>query len=299
VRIDGVAPDVALDCGDGTIWRTVAVTCATAADGGDSGLAALTFTRGGEPHAVAAGAPVTVAADGRWDVTLDAVDGAGNGAQAVATVNIDRTPPAPALSCAAAPGPLGWDCTASATDTTSGVAALRWRVDGGAWQTPAAAGSFRVDHGSVEVQATDVAGLAAVSAPARLADRTPPAVTPVAVRTRSVPVTLRGRRGDAGLIGAFELRTQAADGGRTAGSADVRPLLLAAGRYRVSIRISSGQLTAQRVRTITFRRKGGNTPRIGVALAGIKGPMRARLVVERRSGRRWKPIATATATLKP
>jgi hypothetical protein len=299
VRIDGVAPDVALDCGDGTIWRTVAVTCTTAADGGDSGLATLTFTRGGDTHAVAAGAPVTVAADGRWDMALDAVDGAGNGAQAVATVNVDRTPPAPALSCAAAPEPLGWDCTASATDTTSGVRALRWRVDGGAWQTPAAGGSFRVDHGSVEVQATDVAGLAAVSAPARLADRTPPAVTPAKVRTRSVPVTLRGRRGDAGLIGAFELRTQAADGGRTAGSADVRPLLLAAGRYRVSIRISSGQLTARRVRTITFRRKGGNTPRIGVALAGLKGPMLARLVVERRSGRRWKAIATASASLKP
>jgi hypothetical protein len=299
VKIDSVAPTVALDCGDGG-WRTVAATCATAADGGLSGLASLTFTAAGSARTLTAGTAGVVDADGEWPVTLDAVDGAGNAAQATGTVRVDRTPPTPALACAPAATPLGWDCHAGATDAASGVASVRWRLNGGAWQAPAPGGSFSVQHGAVQVEATDVAGLVAVSAPAALADRTPPVVAPAArLRTRSVPVTLRGIRGDDGMIGAFELRTLQPDGKRPAAAADVRPLALGAGRYRVTVQLTSGQLTAKRVRTMRFRRGGGTTPRMGVALAGIRQVMHARLTVERHNGRRWRRVAQATTTMKP
>jgi hypothetical protein len=299
VKIDSVAPSVTLDCGDGA-WRRSAAACATAADGGPSGIASLTFTAAGSARAVAPGAAGVVEADGEWPVTLDAVDGAGNAAQATGTVRVDRTPPTPALACAPAATPLGWDCSASATDAASGVASVRWRLDGGAWQAPAPGGGFSVQHGTVEVEATDVAGHVAVSAPSALADRTPPVAARIArLRTRTVPVALRGTRGDDGMIGAFELRTLRSDGRRPAAAADVRPLALGSGRFRVTVRLTSGQLTAKRVRTVRFGRRGGTTPRMGVALSGIKQVMHARLTVERRTGRRWKRVAAATTSMKP
>jgi hypothetical protein len=48
-----------------------------------------------------------------------------------------------------------------------------------------------------------------------------------------------------------------------------------------------------------FRRGGGTTPRMGVALAGIRQVMHARLTVERHNGRRWRRVAQATTTMKP
>jgi hypothetical protein len=299
VKIDSIAPSVSLDCGDGA-WRTVAATCATAADGGSSGLATLTFAAAGSAQALAAGGTGTVAADGVWPVTLDAVDGAGNAAQATATVRVDGTPPSPALACDPAAAPTGWSCRASATDATSGVARVRWRSNGGPWQAPAAGGSFSVAHGTIEVEATDVAGHVSVSAPSTLADRTPPVVTsPAKLRSRSVPVTLAGTRGVNGMIGAFELRMLQSDGSRPAAAADVRPLALGAGRFRITLQLTSGQLTAKRVRTMQFSRRGGTSPRMGVALAGVGQVMSARLTVERRSGRRWKRVARAATTMKP
>jgi hypothetical protein len=127
----------------------------------------------------------------------------------------------------------------------------------------------------------------------------PPADTPpVKLRSRSVVVTLDGSHGLAGMLGAFELRTLQSAGGSPAAAADVRPLSLGAGRYRVTVQLTSGQLTAKRVRTVRFR-TGGTTPRMGVALTGVKQIMRARLTVERRTARGWKRIALATTSMKP
>lgn len=297
VRIDSVAPALSLDCGAAT-WRTAPVTCATAADGGHSGLESVAFTRAGAATAIGAGAPVTVAADGNWPVTLAAVDGAGNAAQAGATVMVDRTPPTTTLTCAEASTPLDWSCTVGASDATSGLASLRWRLDGGAWKPIAPGASFSVADGRVEVDAADAAGNRTTSPPAVLADRAKPAVTTGKQRSRSVPVTLRGTRGDSGLIGGFELRTLLDDDQRTAAAADVRPLVLGAGRFRLSIRLTSGQLSAVRVRYVRFRRSG-STPRMGVALTGVRHKLRARLVVERRSRGRWKRVALASTSMKP
>jgi hypothetical protein len=118
------------------------------------------------------------------------------------------------------------------------------------------------------------------------------------VRVRSVAVKRRGSRGSAGLLGGFELRSVRDGGQPVSGTADVRPLSLGRGRFRVTIRLTSGQLTAERVRVMSFKR-GGYSPRMGVALSGVRKTMRARLTVERRGARGWRPVAVANATLKP
>jgi hypothetical protein len=310
VRIDTADPVVALDCGDAG-WRTTPASCAVSADGGPSGLASLTLARGdGAPTAVAPGDAVPIAADGAWTVTLAAADGAGNAATASDSVQVDTTPPVVTLDCAPSAEPTGYACAATGADATSGVDTLRWRTAGGAWHEITGDGTFAVASGSVEVRATDVAGLATTSPATVLAERTvpapvvtppaptPPVVVPAAVRTRSVSVRRRGVRGADGLLGAFALSSARVPGEAADATADVRPLALGAGSFRVTIRLVSGQLTAKRVRLMRFTR-GGHSPRMGVALSGVTRAMRAELTVERRSGRRWVRVATAAATLKP
>lgn len=269
------------------------------AAGGPSGIAALTLAGAGASRTVTPGATVEIATEGIATLTLAATDGAGNTARASRTIQVDRTAPAPGLACAPASAPTGYTCTASATDATSGVAALRWRVDGGAWQAPAADGAFAVTHGTVEVEATDHAGLTGAAPASVLAERVvaaPPAAPKV--RTRAVAVKRLGSRGNAGLLGGFELRSVRDGAAPVSGTADVRPLSLGKGRFRVTIRLVSGQLTAKRVRVMHFAR-GGYSPRMGVALSGVVRAMRARLTVERRGGGRWRSVAVASATLKP
>jgi hypothetical protein len=302
VRIDSAAPAVTLDCGSGG-WDTTAAHCLAAATGGPSGIASLELTGAGARRAVTPGATVAIDTEGISTLTLVAADGAGNTAQLSRTIKVDRTAPAPALACVAAAGPTGYACSASATDATSGVGALRWRVDGGAWSAPAADGSFAVEHGSVEVRATDRAGLTGTAPASVLAERVAPAPAAAPrpapkVRVRSVAVKRRGSRGSAGLLGGFELRSVRDGGQPVSGTADVRPLSLGRGRFRVTIRLTSGQLTAERVRVMSFKR-GGYSPRMGVALSGVRKTMRARLTVERRGARGWRPVAVANATLKP
>jgi hypothetical protein len=301
IKIDRVDPTVALDCGNGA-WSPVSVVCAVDGAGGPSGLASLRFTRSGSAaQTVTAGTEVSVAVDGTWSVTLVATDGAGNDAQVQRTIKVDRTPPIARLQCANASAPTGYSCTASATDATSGAATLRRRVGGGAWQAIASGASFPVASGRVEVEAVDGAGLRGLAPAVTLAVRVPPPVvepaSPPVVRTRSVPVKRKGTKGNAGLLGAFELRSIRADDTAN-GSADVRPLSLGKGRFRVRISLVSGELTAQRERIMSFRR-GGYSPRIGVALSGVTKSMRAKLTVERRVGKRWKRVSAVTATLKP
>src|SRR5207245_4266153 len=103
--------------------------------------------------------------EGRHFVQYHATDAAGN-LEAVrsATVLIDTTPPASSSALSGTHGNNGWyisDVTAtlSATDATSGVAAISYRTDGGAWQLYL--GPFTLSDGVhvLEYYATDVAGL--------------------------------------------------------------------------------------------------------------------------------------------
>jgi hypothetical protein len=117
-------------------------------------------------------------------------------------------------------------------------------------------------------------------------------------KTRTVLVKRRGTHGNRGLLGGFELHAIRHGSDPVAGDADVRPLSLGRGRYRVTIRLVSGQLTAQRRRTMKFRH-GGYSPRMGVALSGVRHRMTARLTVQRRVHHKWRTVASARARLKP
>src|SRR5207249_2629348 len=80
------------------------------------------------------------------------------------TVNVDMTPPASAASVSGTTGANGWfvsnvTVVLNATDATSGVASISYKIDTGAWL--AYAGPFLLGEGRhhVEYYATDVAGI--------------------------------------------------------------------------------------------------------------------------------------------
>jgi hypothetical protein len=288
IRLDRVAPVLSLDCGSAD-WRTTAASCVPAADGGPSGLASLTVAG----QAAASGATVPVAGDGERTITAVAVDGAGNRSEVSRVVRVDRTPPVAALACAPTGVPTGYRCVARATDAGAGVGLLQWRVGGGAWTAPAANGSFAVGSGRVEVRAVDHAGLVTVSAPTVLAER-----RRIRTRQRTVPVSLRGTKGSAGLLGSLELRVVRDSAGQATAVADLRPLGVGNGRYRTTLTLRSGGLRAERRRAFRLGH-GGVTPRLGLALSRVKRPAQVTLLLERRKGKRWVRVATAVAAVKP
>ena len=108
--------------------------------------------------------PVAVTGEGEHELSYRASDAAGNtSAEHTLQVGIDATAPATVLSVAKGTDTQGAgraSLTFAATDAVSGVAATRYRVDGGAWQV---AGADPVvvegvgDH-TVDFTSTDVAG---------------------------------------------------------------------------------------------------------------------------------------------
>jgi hypothetical protein len=236
---------------------------------------------------------VTIDAEGVQSVPAVAVDGAGNRTESAATVRIDRTPPAATLTCAPASTPTGYRCVAGGSDAGSGLASVRFRLDGGAWTAPAPDGSFVAASGRVEVQAADVAGLTTVSAPVDLGAR-----NPVVTNARTVAVALTGSKGIAGLLGSLELRVVRDAAGQTLATADLRPLALGAGRYRTTLAIASGSLRAERSRSYTLR-TGQATRRLRLALSRVLRPARVELTVRRRTHGHWVVVASARTSVKP
>ena len=83
--------------------------------------------------------PITVGGDGTHTVECQAVDNAGNTAAWSDTVKIDTTAPTATVSVSGTMGFNNWYVTAptidaNASDAVSGVAAVQYRLDGGAWQ---------------------------------------------------------------------------------------------------------------------------------------------------------------------
>jgi hypothetical protein len=115
---------------------------------------------------------LTVPGEGAYRLYLWLRDTAGNVDHRSAPVNgpvlrYDATLPVTSAELQGTEGELGWfrsptQVTLTATDTASGVSALNWRVDDGAWQTIAAATvSFTIDEPGehvVEHYAQDAAG---------------------------------------------------------------------------------------------------------------------------------------------
>src|SRR3989475_703145 len=127
--------------------------------------------------------PVTVT-DGTHFFEFYAVNGAGlvDATLSVSLV-VDTTPPASSISLAGTAGANGWyvsnvTVSLSASDATSGVANITYRVDRGAWLSYA--GPFVLGEGShaVDYFASDQAGLAEAAHTTTIAvDLTPPTTT--------------------------------------------------------------------------------------------------------------------------
>ena len=256
-------------------------SCTVTADGGLSGLGSATVAGAdGGTASVANGGVATVSADGTHTLRLDAVDGAGNAASALAVVNVDRTAPAAGLSCAAADGK--YTCRADASDATSGLAALAGASTAAPIEAIAPGGTFKVAKGQVRLRAVDVAGNEYVTEPVTLA------AIPVGAKVRisNVPVYLAGRDDTKSMLGALNA-VRSASG---TVSLDLRPLAVGRGTYRVEIRLKSGKHSRKVKRTYTVGRTGA-LPRISASLSKAVEKTTITLTVRKKAGSHWRKHA--------
>jgi hypothetical protein len=282
IGIDRTVPTLAVDCGT-TGWRNSQASCSVSAAGGLSGLP--TLTANGE---TVVGGAYTVQAEGASTVRFHAVDGAGNEATASADVKIDTSGPAAAVNCAPGAG-TSWVCTATASDSVSGVGSLAWSVDGSTPVAIANGGTFSVQKGSVVVYATDNAGNGVASAPVKVADRTQPVTAPTP-RTATEAVLLRKGGGtSARLLGQLAISALP-----TKTTIDLRPLALGKGTFQLVFKVTTGKKTKTVTKTQTT--KSGYSARIGISVGGAEKTA-VSLTVRRKTGKRWVTFATGAAKL--
>jgi hypothetical protein len=289
IKIDSAAPQAALSCsGTADAWSRVPVSCTVTADGGISGLGSATLAGAdGGTAAVANGTVATVSADGAHTLRLAIADGAGNAAAAEAIVHVDRTAPAAGLSCAAAGGK--YSCRADASDAASGLVALGWSVDGGAFQAIGAGRTFTVAKGKVRLRAVDAAGNETITDPVTLA-AVPAGAT---ARITSVPVYLKGRKKTRNMLGGISA-VRSATGNV---SLDLRPLAVGRGRYRVELRLESGKRSKKVKRTYKVGRTGA-LPRVSASLSRATEKCTITLTVRKKVGKRWRKHAGTRLVLK-
>jgi hypothetical protein len=282
IGIDRTVPALAADCGT-TSWRNTQPTCSVSATGGLSGLAGVTADGTSIDGAYA------VPAQGAQTIRFRAVDNAGNEFVATAEVKVDTSAPAPAVRCVADAG-TGYTCTATATDSISGVSGMAWSVNGSAPATINPGDSFAVAKGTVTVYASDNAGNGAAAKPVTLADRSGPPPAPVP-RTSSEAVLLRkGGAAAARLIGQLSV-----SGLPTSTTVDLRPLAIGKGSFKFVFKIRTA---SKKTKTVTKSQKvkTGYSKRIAIALPA-SGKTAVTLTIKRKSGRRWVTYATGAAKL--
>jgi hypothetical protein len=144
-------------------WYTSAGSLTLGASDTTSGVAGLTYSLDGGA-AQSYTAPFAVSGDGTHTVVVTATDNAGNSATQTFTLKIDISRPALAESYSGSPAGNGWYISAgldtlTASDSTSGVASVSYRLDGG--PATAYARPFVVSGDgthTVVVTATDNAG---------------------------------------------------------------------------------------------------------------------------------------------
>src|SRR5439155_923581 len=142
VSVDTMAPSSIADLSGQSGahgWFVSNVSVSLNASDATSGVAAIWYRIDGGGWTLFAGP--FVLAEGRHQVDYYAVDQAGN-VEPVNSVDvgIDTTPPTTSASLSGTAGENGWyvsnvTVTLTASDGTSGVASLVYRVDGGAWLT--------------------------------------------------------------------------------------------------------------------------------------------------------------------
>ena len=161
VKIDTVAPEATVS-GIDAAWHTAKVTATIGGTDAGSGVAGIDYRPGasGAWTSGATGTSVEISSDGTHPYQYRSRDRAGNVSDVGSfTVKVDATAPVSTLG-----GVDGaWHRTAvtpvlEAEDATSGVGAVSYRIDGGAWTdapvpTISAEGVTTIDY-----RATDVAG---------------------------------------------------------------------------------------------------------------------------------------------
>jgi alpha-L-rhamnosidase len=165
VPADTQAPDVSAVVtngrqGNAGWYRSDVTVGVAAADNRDA--APVVETGAGDTWQAYAG-PVVLSGEGQRTLSYRATDAAGNRGTGTLEVGVDGTAPATEVAVVRGEGVEGSDratVSLTATDATSGVAATRYRVDGGDWATYDGTPFVVQGYGEhlVEYASTDVAG---------------------------------------------------------------------------------------------------------------------------------------------
>src|SRR3989475_1212831 len=145
-------------------WYTSAVTVTLELVNGTSPPDSIGYRLDGGAWTVYA-QPFVVTGDGVHSLDFNATNGAGLiEATHHTTIKIDTTPPVSSSTLSGSAGNNGWYVSVvtvvlNATDSTSGVANLSYRIDAGPWSLYAAPFSLTEGLHTFEYPATDVAGL--------------------------------------------------------------------------------------------------------------------------------------------
>ncbi len=246
INVDTLAPSTMISIA-GTAgangWYTSAVTVTLTASDSGSGVGSVWYRlNSGTWSAYSTAVPI--AADGTTTVEYNATDVVGHSETTHSqTVNIDTVAPAATLTVPTADGNSGWFKTmptvsVSGTDSTSGVATMEYKTDGGAWQTTTGAVPVAQGTHTLTVRVTDTAGLVSSEQSATVkVDTVKPTVdglTPTGtVNTGTVTIYWTGADATSGIA---EYKV-AVDGGTatSTGTTNSTTLTLADGAHTIDV----------------------------------------------------------------
>jgi hypothetical protein len=165
-KVDSISPTVGLDLNgsNGTNgWFTSPTTVSASGADSGSGLAEVSLS-------VDSGVwkSSTTLNEGVYNVSVRAIDNAGNVTQSSTTISVDITTPTLTVSSNGMLGGNGWyqsipQASAVASDATSGVAAFEVAIDGGTYQAYTSPVSFNDGTHTIQYRATDNAGNVTIS----------------------------------------------------------------------------------------------------------------------------------------
>jgi hypothetical protein len=110
----------------------------------------------------------------------------------------------------------------------------------------------------------------------------------VEARSASRPVFLRGGTESSDMVGALRATRSATGVAR----ADLRPLALGPGRFRLTLLVKAGK-QKRKVRKVVELGRNEASPRLRAKIAGATGSTKIVLRVQRRAGSRWRAHASA------
>ena len=219
-------------------------------------------------------------AEGIHSIIGRAIDNAGNATVTPAqTVKVDATPPSISASITSGTWVAGWYVTdvtlsASASDATSGLALIEYRLDGGTWSPGSSLAVASEGTHNVDFRAADQAGLRSTTSLSFKVDKTPPSVTFTPSGTFGAngwyisPVSLLVNAVDA-LSGVAFIENCLDGGNWTTGNS----LLLSDGEHTVEARATdnAGNLSAVSLAETIGLQVDTTAPSLATALTGTIG----------------------------